>query len=122
MRIPLLLLLGTFALGGCASHNRPGEPIVDLTGVDPVLYDQDLGECRVFAKQVPVATQTGAGAAAGAVLGTVIGAAIGDSGTAARGAGVGAANGAARGAFGGFRERSQVVKNCLRQRGYRVLN
>lgn len=110
------------ALGGCASHNRPGEPIVDLSNADPIRYERDLGECRQFADQVPMGTRIGAGAAAGAVLGGVIGAAVGNSNTAARGAGVGAASGTFRGTADGLRERSQVVKNCLRQRGYRVLN
>lgn len=118
------LLVGLLVLlsSGCASHHRPGEPIVDLQGADPVQYEQDLGDCRQFAKQVNVGTRTGAGAVAGAVLGGAIGAVIGDSGTASKGAGVGAIHGGARGTFSGYRERSQVVKSCLRQRGYRVLN
>lgn len=114
------LLLGL--LGGCAAHNRPGEPIVDLQGTDPVLYSQDLAECRTYASEVAVGGRIGTGAAAGAVLGGLIGAAVGDSGTAQRVAGAGAAHGGARGGMSGLRERSTVVKNCLRHRGYKVLN
>lgn len=107
---------------GCASQNRPGEPIVDLQGTDPVLYSQDLAECRTYASEVAVGARIGTGAAAGAVLGGLIGAAVGDSSTAQRVAGAGAAHGGARGGMGGLRERSVVVKNCLRHRGYKVLN
>jgi hypothetical protein len=35
-----LLLL----LAGCA--DRPGDPIVDMQGVDPAKYQQDLADCR----------------------------------------------------------------------------
>ena len=107
---PVAVLLAA-VLSGCASHHRPGEPIVDLAGGDPIRYERDLGECRQFAEQVALGTRVGAGAAAD-----------GNSDTGVRGAGVGAASGTFRGAADGLRERSQVVKNCLRQRGYRVLN
>ncbi|MFK7916010.1 MAG: hypothetical protein AB8B93_19005, partial [Pseudomonadales bacterium] len=53
----LKLLATTVVCGlivGCASHNRPGEPIVDLQGTDPVLYSQDLAECRTYASEVAV--------------------------------------------------------------------
>lgn len=109
-------------LVGCASSNRPGEPIVDLQGTDPVMYSQDLAECRTYASEVAVGAKVGTGAAAGAVLGGLIGAAVGNSSTAQAGAGVGAAHGSARGGMDGLRERSLVVKNCLRHRGYKVLN
>lgn len=119
-RVAAVLL--AVAVSGCAANNRPGEPIVDLQGTDPAVYSRDLAECRQYAGEVAVGTRAGAGAVGGAVLGAVIGAAIGDSRTAQQVAGAGAANGAARGTLGGLRERSEVVKNCLRHRNYRVLN
>ena len=109
-------------LSACASQNRLGEPIVDLQGTDPVMYDQDLAECRTYASEVALGAKVGTGAAAGAVLGGLIGAAVGDSSTAQRVAGAGAVHGGARGGVDGVRERSTVVKNCLRHRGYKVLN
>ena len=42
--------------------------------------------------------------------------------SAERGAGVGAVTGGVRGAREGVRETERVVKQCLRGRGYRVLN
>lgn len=115
-------LLLSLLLAGCANHHRIGEPIVDLQGADPAVYSRDLAECRQFSGEVAVGTRVGAGAVAGAVLGGAIGAAVGDSRTAQQVAGAGAANGAARGGLQGMRTRSDVVKSCLRQRGYRVLN
>ncbi len=107
--------------GGCAS-NPFGEPIVDMQGVDPVMYQTDLAECRSYADEVAVATRAGAGAVTGAVVGGLIGAAVGDSDSAQRSAGAGAVVGGAEGGIHGVQERSVVVRNCLRNRGYSVLN
>ncbi|MEH6543929.1 MAG: glycine zipper domain-containing protein [Porticoccaceae bacterium] len=85
-------------------------------------YYQDLHECRNYASQVSVAGRTTTGAVAGAVLGGVVGAITGDSGSAQRGAGVGGVVGGVKGASSGYQEKHQVVKNCLRGRGYSVLN
>ena len=52
----------------------------------------------------------------------VLRAIAGNSDTAERAAGVGGVIGGAKGAGSGLRERDRVVKNCLRGRGYRVLN
>ena len=62
------------------------------------------------------------GVVAGAVVGGVLGAIVGNSSTAARGAGVGAMTGGVGGAGSTHQERQLVVKNCLRNRGYKVLN
>ena len=51
-----------------------------------------------------------------------LGAIFGNSGDVARGAGAGGVVGGARGAASGEREKDQVLRNCLRGRGYRVLN
>jgi hypothetical protein len=105
-------------LGGCAGR----APIVDQKGVNQAAYQQDLAECQGYADQVALGQQAGAGALGGAAVGAAIGAIVGDSDTVERAAGTGAVVGGARGAAAGARERSQVVKNCLRGRGYRVLN
>jgi outer membrane lipoprotein SlyB len=104
-------------LGGCASTSGP---IVDTKGMDPVRYQQDLAECQGYGSQVQPARGAAKGAAAGAAVGAAIGAISGGSGT--RGAGVGAVTGGAQSAVHGVREKDAVVKNCLRGRGYRVLN
>ena len=61
-------------------------------------------------------------AASGAVVGGLIGAVAGGSESAQTGAGVGAVSGGARGVSRGEQDEVRVVKNCLRGRGYRVLN
>ena len=103
-------------LSGCAAHP---DPIVDTRGVDMARYEQDLAECKTFAKQI----RTEVGAAKGAASGAAVGAAAGAiSGNAADGAGYGAIAGGSKSAVLNERERQNVVKNCMAGRGYRVLN
>jgi len=127
----ILIGLVIIALSGCSHHHnsRHGSNysggsniIIDTKGVDMQYYQQDLQECQGFATQVSVAGKATKTAVGGAVVGGVVGAIVGDSGTAKKGAGVGAVTGAVKGTSSGYRERRQVVKNCLRGRGYRVLN
>ncbi len=110
------------AISGCAQQPFAYPPIVDMQGVDTVQYHLDLEECDQYAEQVSVGQRVGAGAVAGAVIGGAVGAAVGNSNTAQRSAGAGAVIGGARGGADGFRERNYVVRNCLRNRGYAVLN
>lgn len=120
-RATILSALIIMLLAGCAGRQR-GEPIVDMRGVDPARYQADLADCRQYAQQVNVGADAATGAVTGAVVGGAVGAAAGNSDTAKRSAGVGAVLGGARGAAGGVQERNQVVRNCLRNRGYAVLN
>ena len=62
------------------------------------------------------------GAVGGTLIGGVLGAIFGNSGTAGRMAGGGAVVGAAGKAGDAQQEKEQVLKNCMRGRGYRVLN
>jgi outer membrane lipoprotein SlyB len=111
------------SLAACTGRDRPGSaPIVDMKGVDRARYQADLTECRQYADQVDVTAQAGAGAAGGAVVGGLIGVIVDGGEGAARGAGVGAVGGGAQGTVRGLDERDRVVKNCLRNRGYAVLN
>lgn len=98
------------------------EIIIDQKGVNMARYETDLAECREYSAQVQTGKKAAKGAASGAVIGGAIGAITGDSRRAAEGAGVGAVTGGARGVGQGERDEIQVVKNCLRGRGYRVLN
>ncbi|PCJ93918.1 MAG: glycine zipper family protein [Porticoccaceae bacterium] len=114
-------------MSGCAnqhqsSHAGNGGVIIDTQGVDMQQYRYDMEDCQGYATQVPVAGKAAKTAAGGAVLGGVLGAIVGNSSTAAKGAGVGAVTGAVKGTSSGYKERERVVKNCLRGRGYRVLN
>ncbi len=96
-------------LTACANRANPGGPIVDLHGMDPVVYHTDLAECGEYADQVAVGQKAAAGAVAG------------HHGT-KEGAGAGAIIGGAQGVGKGVNERRKVVRNCLRHRGYAVLN
>ena len=65
--------------------------------------------------------KAGEGAVGGAVVGGLVGAIVGDN-SVGTSAGVGAVVGGAQGAATTEKEKSQVVKNCLRDRGYKILN
>lgn len=114
----LLLLGGMLATAGCGA--RHGGVVIDPEGVDMARYQRDLADCRQIARQVD--GKAAGGAVGGAVVGGAVGGIVGDSGTVAKGAGVGGVLGLARGARATRREQQKVVKNCLRNRGYAVLN
>jgi len=109
-------------LAGCAAQQPGRDPIVDLKGVDQAQYQTDLAECKQYAAQVGVGQDAATGAVAGAVLGGVLGAVAQDSDAAKRGAGVGAVVGGTHGTLSGLEERDRVIRTCLRNRGYSVLN
>ncbi len=122
-KITILLLSLAALTSACSSHNSPpGGVIVDMKGVDPAKYRSDLNECTTYASQVDATGKVGGNAAGGAVVGGAIGAIFGGAEGAARGAGAGAVGGGARGVERTVEERHQVVANCLRHRGYAVLN
>ena len=123
MRVVLILTLGLW-LTGCTS-NRPfvDEPIIDRKGVDMSRYYADKEECEAYADEVRTGEKVARGAVGGAVVGGAIGAIVNRGpDSAERVAGVGAVTGGVRGAQEGVRETERVVKQCLRGRGYRVLN
>ena len=110
---------------GCAQQpiGTWSKPLVDMKGVDQAKFDQDYSECVAYAFQTP---GPGTGAATGAVAGALAGALAArivdrdlNRGQFAR---IGAVTGAAGGAVGGAQNEANVVKNCLRGRGYNVLN
>ena len=114
-RIMYCISLLTITLAaGCAGSSKP---IIDPAGVDMEQYNVDLAECEQISEQVE--QKAGAGAAGGAIVGGLIGAITGNT---ARGAGVGAVAGGAKGVGSTTKEEQRVVKNCLRNRGYQVLN
>ncbi|HLQ86436.1 MAG TPA: hypothetical protein VK110_09825 [Salinisphaeraceae bacterium] len=112
-------LVLAFVLAGCASSKRV---VVDPQGVNQAQYEHDLAECRAITGQVSTGRDTAEGAVGGAVYGGLIGAIFGGSRGAARGAGTGAVVGGGSKAQQAEKEKSRVVKNCMRGRGYRVLN
>ena len=115
----LIALAALLALAGCTTTD---EIIIDTKGVNMAAYEQDLAECRAYSNEVQTGEKAARGAASGAVVGGLIGAAVGNSRDAQRAAGAGAVTGGAKGVSQGERDKVQVVKQCLRGRGYRVLN
>ena len=108
-------------LTACAS-----KPIIDTKGVDLVLYQEDLQDCAEIAEQVDtksqVAKSAGAGAAVGAAFGVVTSVITGDASAIGYSAAYGGVGGGSAGAFEADDEKAMVIKNCLRNRGYSVLN
>jgi outer membrane lipoprotein SlyB len=119
MKYPVLAAVMLLSLSACTTTD---EIIIDKKGVDMSRYEQDLAECRGYSSEVKTGEKGARGAASGAVVGGAIGAIVDGTEGAGRGAGVGAVTGGAKGVSQGEREEVQVVKRCLRGRGYRVLN
>ena len=109
-----ITLLGIVFVAGCAGSSKP---VIDPAGVDMEQYNIDLAECEQISEQVD--QKAGTGAAGGAVVGGLLGAITGNT---ARGAGAGAVVGGARGIGSTNEEKARVVKKCLRNRGYQILN
>ena len=104
-------------LAACSS--APG-PIIDTKGVNMTRYHDDLADCKGFSEQVRIEHGVAKGTAAGGAVGAATGAVLGEN--AAEYGGVGVIAGAAKSAQRGDQEKSQVVKRCMRGRGYKVLN
>lgn len=123
MRMLFVLAL-SFWVTGCKS-NRPfvDEPIIDRKGVDMARYYVDKAECDAYANEVRTGEKVVRGVIGGAVIGGTIGAVLDrEPDSAERAAGVGAVSGGVRGGQEGIRETERVAKQCLRGRGYKVLN
>lgn len=114
----LHLVFVALILGGCAS----GRYIVDTKGVDPETYEQDLAECKAYGDQVGMEDDIAKSAGAGAVIGSLLGLVVGNKESAVRMGSVMAIQGGSVAGLKSDQERDQVVKRCLRQRGYKVLN
>lgn len=121
--------LSAAVLSGCASQPEQvpgaGGVIIDTYGVNMVQYQRDLADCKgiSYAARSDEGRRGVTRAAGGALLGGALGAIIGDtSSAAAAGAGAGAVLGGVSGVGSANVEADRVAKNCLRGRGYRVLN
>ncbi len=102
----------------CAAHP---DPIIDTSGVDPKQLAEDWDECEAYTEEIVMAKGIGKGAAAGAAVGAATGA-VSSRRDVGEAAGVGAIYGGTRSGLDADREKQQVFKNCMRGRGYRVLN
>ena len=113
-----LTLLAVLMAAGCAAHP---DPIIDTKGVDPQRLAEDWDECEAYTEEILLAEGIGKGAAVGAAVGAATGA-VSDRREIGEAAGIGAIYGGTRSGLDADREKQKVFKNCMRGRGYRVLN
>jgi len=116
--LQLTVIMTAAVLAGCAAHP---DPIIDTKGVNPDKLAQDWDECEAFTHEIDIST----GVAKGASLGGAVGAATGAASNRREvdeAAGLGAIYGGTRSGLEADREKQKVFKNCMRGRGYRVLN
>ena len=121
--------LSAATLFGCAYQPEQvpgaGNLVIDTYGVNMRQYQLDLADCKglSYAARNDAGRRAVTRAAGGALLGGALGAIIGDtSSAAAAGAGAGALLGGVSGVGSASAEQNYIVRNCLRGRGYRVLN
>ena len=126
----LFSVLSILILAGCSQGmGNSYRPIVDQQS-SPATgqrnYASDLSDCQNLASQSS-AIETGAthalgGAALGAAGGAIVGAFTGNPGMGAGlGAALGGLGGAAQGGISGVDKQQSIVKNCLRGRGWNVV-
>ena len=120
MKPKLIAPLGlTVLLGACAGMGADVDPILD--GAPSAQFQSDLAACRSLARnQSQLDHETMAAAVIGAGIGGLLGEAD-ENGDALGGAVVGALAGAAAGASEASDTREEIVLNCLRGRGHRVV-
>lgn len=114
----LVITLVMLTLSGCAARNA--KIVIDPQGVDMGHYQADLARCQQISMQVE--SEVGKGLVGGAAVGAIAGNIIGGSDRTRKGAKLGALGGVVKAGAATKRERVRVVKNCLRTRGYAVLN
>lgn len=128
---PISALLALLLLtAGCATQQTAWKPTLDTYGdANAHRIPQDEAECRELALQASgnTAAEAGKGAVVGGAIGAASGAAIGAvTGNAGRGAALGAAIGGTGGALrqgsGSHEEYKQAFRNCMRNRGHKVIN
>ena len=124
MRKGILLFL-LLMLSSCAGYT----PVIDPQSIsDDAQYNTDISECRQLAKSNTNAGKTVAKhGLIGGAIGTGTGALLGlIAGNTVRGLATGAViGGVAGGVKGGYRseqEYESIFRNCMRGRGYNVLN
>jgi len=115
--VAVFSIISLFGLTACSNHNKV---IIDPHGVDMSKYQRDLKICEEISMQVD--SKTGSRAVGGAVVAGTVGAIVGNSDTARTAGSVGFVTGLVKGSSATRAERMRVVKNCLRNRGYSVLN
>ena len=85
-------------------------------------YELDLEECSIFAGDISTGKSIAKGAATGAAVGAVIEAITDDERSWGDTFEVSAVTGGAQSGIKATRQKEQIVRRCLRGRGYKVLN
>jgi hypothetical protein len=116
--------LAATVLAACANHT----PVIDhrMSNKSTAEYERDLADCQSYADERGFAQDTAVGtlggAALGAALGAATGAVFGSPGSgAALGAAVGGIGGGAGAGGNAAMEQKRIINNCMRNRGYSVL-
>ena len=122
-----LTALFLILLSGCVANNsssifESSKPIIDTQGVNMAQYEIDLEECSIFSEDISTGKSIAKGAATGAAVGAVIEAITDDARSRRDAIEVGAVTGGAKSGIRAVREKEQILKRCLRGRGYKVLN
>ena len=121
----LFLYVNLWFVIGCAQtdlSDRNDIAIIDTRGVDESVFKKDYSECSDFAKNIDLTERTlKQGAVAGAT-GAAVGAIIGGEEAAKKIGGSAAVLNAVEANLDGRNEQAKIIKNCLRGRGYKVLN
>jgi|TARA_B110000116_G_C16543677_1_gene449816 outer membrane lipoprotein SlyB len=123
----LLTALFLITLLGCVANNSSSifegsKPIIDTKGVNMSQYEIDLEECSIFSEDISTGKSIAKGAVTGAAVGAVIEAITDDVRSRRDAIEVGAVSGGAQSGIRAVREKEQILKRCLRGRGYKVLN
>ena len=114
-------------LSGCVSHTSSSifegsKPIIDTKGVNMTQYEIDLEECSKFSEDISTGKSIAKGATTGAAVGAIIEAITDDSKSRRDALEVGAVSGGTQSGIRAVREKEQIIRRCLRGRGYKVLN
>ena len=119
----LCLVSGCIATqSGSIFNTGNGKPIVDTKGVNMSQYELDLEECSTFSEDISTGKSIAKGAVTGAAVGAVIEAITEDVRSRRDAIEVGAVSGGVQSGIRAVREKEQIVRRCLRGRGYKVLN
>lgn len=121
--------VGALALVGCASVPDGPEPIIDAQGHDPVKVQQDMRNCKLFARDVSNGPGPNWGKVIAAVnigLGYGLGAAVSPAGAVMGGTLMGTAMGSVPDMpddpEGPLPTYESVLRDCIVQRGYKLLS
>ena len=121
----LFLYLNLCFVIGCAQtdlSDRNDIAIIDTRGVDESVFKKDYSECSDFAKNIDLTERTLKQGAVAGVTGAAVGAIIGGEEAAKKIGGSAAVLNAVEANLDGRSEQAKIIKNCLRGRGYKVLN